>query len=64
MTFIGIKATAIQTIFEYTRKKATLFLEYTRRKATLCFKYIKKATFFYHEPHLHPLFTTGVRGDS
>ena len=59
MTFIGIKATAIQTIFEYTRKKATLFLEYTRRKATLFFKYIrKKATFFYHEPHLHPLFTT------
>ena len=35
MTSIGIKATAIQTIFEYTRKKATLFLEYTRRKATL-----------------------------
>ena len=48
MTFIGIKATAIQAIFEYTRKKATLFLKYTRKKATL----------FYHEPHLHPLFTT------
>ena len=38
MTFIGIKATAIQAIFEYTRKKATLFLEYTRRKATLFFE--------------------------
>ena len=25
MTFIRIKATAIQAIFEYTRKKATLF---------------------------------------
>ena len=48
MTFIGIKATAIQAIFEYTRKKATLFFKYTRKKATL----------FYHEPHLHPLFTT------
>ena len=48
MTFIGIKATAIQATFEYTRKKATLFLKYTRKKATL----------FYHEPHLHPLFTT------
>ena len=48
MTFIRIKATAIQAIFEYTRKKATLFLKYTRKKATL----------FYHEPHLHPLFTT------
>ena len=48
MTFIGIKATAIQAIFEYTRKKATLFLKYTRKKATL----------FYNEPHLHPLFTT------
>jgi hypothetical protein len=48
MTFIGIKATAIQAIFEYTRKKATLFLKYTRAKDTL----------FYHEPHLHPLFTT------
>ena len=47
MTFIGIKATAIQAIFEYTRKKATLFFKYTRKKATL----------FYHEPHLHPLFT-------
>ena len=35
MTFIGIKATAIQAIFEYTRKKATLFLKYTRKKATL-----------------------------
>ena len=32
MTFIGIKATAIQAIFEYTRKKATLFLKYTRAK--------------------------------
>ena len=48
MALIGIKATAIQAIFEYTRKKATLFLKYTRKKATL----------FYHEPHLHPLFTT------
>ena len=48
MTFIGIKATAIQAIFEYTRKKATLLLKYTGKKATL----------FYHEPHLHPLFTT------
>ena len=43
MTFIGIKATAIQAIFEYTRKKATLFFKYTRVKDTL----------FYHEPHLH-----------
>ena len=48
MTFIGIKATAIQAIFEYTRKKATpLFLEYTRRKATL----------FLNIQYLHPLFT-------
>ena len=59
MTFIGIKATAIQAIFEYTRKKATLFLEYTGKKATLFLKYtIAKDTLFYHEPHLHPLFTT------
>ena len=35
MTFIGIKATAIQAIFEYTRKKATLFLKYIRKKTTL-----------------------------
>ena len=48
MTFIGIKATVIQAIFEYTRKKATLFLKHTRKKATL----------FCHEPHLHPPFTT------
>ena len=48
MTFIGIKATAIQAIFEYTRKKATLFLKYTRKKATLFLKYTrKKATLFY-----------------
>ena len=59
MTFIGIKATAIQAIFEYTRKKATLFLKYTRKKATLFLKYTRaKDTLFYHEPHLHPLFTT------
>ena len=59
MTFIGLKATAIQAIFEYTRKKATLFLKYTRRKATLYLKYTRaKDTLFYHEPHLHPLFTT------
>ena len=59
MTFIGIKATAIQAIFEYTRKKATLFLKYTRKKATLFRKYTReKDTLFYHEPHLHPLFTT------
>ena len=59
MTFIGIKATAIQAIFEYTRKKATLFLKYTRKKATLFLKYTRaKDTIFYHEPHLHPLFTT------
>ena len=59
MTFIGIKATAIQAIFEYTRKKATLFLKYTRKKATLFSKYTRaKDTLFYHEPHLHPLFTT------
>ena len=41
MTFIGIKATAIQAIFEYTRKKATLFLKYTRKKATLFFEIYK-----------------------
>ena len=35
MTFIGIKATANQAIFEYARKKATLFLKYKRKKATL-----------------------------
>ena len=59
MTFIGIKATAIQAIFEYTRKKATLFLKCTRTKATLFLKYErKKATLFYHETHLHPLFIT------
>ena len=59
MSFIGIKATAIETIFEYTRKKATLFLKYTRKKATLFLKYTRaKDTIFYHEPHLHPLFTT------
>ena len=70
MTFIGIKATAIQAIFEYTRKKATLFFKYTRKKATLFLKYTrkkatlflkyarKKATLFYRETHLHPLFTT------
>ena len=59
MTFIGIKATAIQVIFEYTRKKATLFLKYTRKMARLFLKYArKKATLFYHETHLHPLFTT------
>ena len=42
MTFIGIKATAIQVIFEYTRKKATLFFKYTRRKATPLLKIYKK----------------------
>ena len=42
MTFIGIKATAIQAIFEYTRKKATLFFKYTRRKATPLLKIYKK----------------------
>ena len=59
MTFIGIKATAIQAIFEYTRKKATLFFIIYKKKGYTFFKYIrKKATLFYHEPHLHPLFTT------
>ena len=47
MTFIRIKATAIQAIFEYTRRKATLFLKCTRKKATLFLKYSrKKATLF------------------
>ena len=70
MTFIGIKATAIQAIFEYTRKKATLFLKYIRKKttlflectgkkATLFLKYTSaKDTLFYHEPHFiynHPI---------
>ena len=32
MTFIGIKATAIQAIFEYTRKKATLFFKFYYKK--------------------------------
>ena len=52
MTFIGIKATAIQAIFEYTRKKATLFFKYTRKKATL----------FYHEPTIynHPIGTNPI----
>ena len=53
MTFIGIKATAIQAIFEYTRKKATLFLKYTSAKDTL----------FYHEPHFiynHPIGTNPI----
>ena len=48
MTFIGIKATAIQAIFEYTRKKATLFLKYIRKKTTLFLEYTgKKATLFF-----------------
>ena len=42
MTFIGIKATAIQATFEYTRKKATLFFKYTRRKVTPFLKIYKK----------------------
>ena len=53
MTFIGIKATAIQAIFEYTRKKATLFLKYTSEKDTL----------FYHEPQFiynHPIGTNPI----
>ena len=63
MTFIGIKATAIQAIFEYTRKKATLFLKYTRRKATLYLKYTRaKDTLFYHEPTIynHPIGTNPI----
>ena len=39
MTFIGLKATAFQVIFEYIGKKATLFLKYTGKKATLILKY-------------------------
>ena len=75
MTFIGIKATAIQAIFEYTRKKATLFLKYIRKKTTLFLEYTgKKATLFlkytsakdtlfYHEPHFiynHPIGTNPI----
>ena len=67
MTFIGLKATAFQVIFEYIGKKATLFLKHTGKKATLFKKYTgKKATLFLlsvfylyighlHEPPLHPL---------
>ena len=32
MTFIGIKATAIQVIFEYTRKKARFFFKIYKKK--------------------------------
>ena len=47
MTFIGKKATAIQAIFEYTRRKATLFLKYTRKKVTLFSKYSRKRLHFF-----------------
>ena len=47
MTFIGIKATAIQAIFEYTRRKATHFLKYTRKKVTLFSKYSRKRLHFF-----------------
>ena len=51
MTFIGIKATAIQAIFEYTRKKATLFLKYTGKKATLFLKYTRAKRLHFMEEH-------------
>ena len=41
MTFIGIKATAIQAIFEYTRKKGYTFFEIYKKKGYTFFKIYK-----------------------